>query len=194
MLTEADLPDLGDTVSALFFGGISLVSEPAADTYAALCAREAGRRPIMIDPNVRPGFITDQPRYRARLAAMLDKADIVKLSDEDMEWLGESPEGLLACGVALVLITRGAEGVTAYRSGGSFETPAQKAAVVDTVGAGDTFNAGVLAGLQRDGLLTREALVTAPDAALQPAITLGTRVAAITVSRAGANPPWDHEL
>ena len=66
--------------------------------------------------------------------------------------------------------------------------------MVDTVGAGDTFNAGVLAGLQRDGLLTREALVTAPDAALQPAITLGTRVAAITVSRAGANPPWDHEL
>mgnify|MGYP002823623631 CR=1 FL=1 len=69
-LTEADLPHLGDETEALFFGGISLVSEPAADTYAALCA-QAGERLVMMDPNIRPSFITDPERYRARLAQML---------------------------------------------------------------------------------------------------------------------------
>ena len=72
--------------------------------------------------------------------------------------------------------------------------PATPATVVDTVGAGDTFNAGLLAGLHRDGLLTRSALRTASLQALHPALRLGAQAAAITVSRAGANPPWDHEL
>ncbi len=194
MLSDDDLPNLGDEVSALFFGGISLVAEPAANAYAALCQREAGQRLIMIDPNIRPGFITDEDSYRTRLTAMLRHSDIVKLSDEDMDWLGETPETLIDQGVALVLITRGAEGASVYRPGGTFAVPARKAEVVDTVGAGDTFNAGVLAGLQRSGLLNRAALDSATDADLIPAIELGARVAAITVARAGANPPWDHEL
>ena len=194
MLAPADLPELTDDVQALFFGGISLVGEPAADTYAALCAREAGKRPIMIDPNIRPGFVTDEARYRARLAGMLTVADIVKISDEDMHWLGTTPQALIAGGVALVLETRGAEGVQAMTARDSFHVPAQRATVVDTVGAGDTFNAGLLAGLHRDGLLSRAALDSASPDALTPAITLGTRAAAVTVSRAGANPPWAHEL
>ena len=194
MLAEADLPGLSAEVQALFFGGISLVGEPAADTYAALCAREAGRRLIMIDPNIRPGFITDPARYRARLEGMLRACDIVKISDEDMHWLGTTPADLLAQGAALVLETRGAQGVHAVTPQGSWDVAAQKAEVVDTVGAGDTFNAGLLAGLARDGLLSRAALEAASPGALTPAITLGTRAAAVTVSRAGANPPWAHEL
>ncbi|NIY97565.1 carbohydrate kinase [Salipiger sp. HF18] len=173
-LTEADLPHLGDETEALFFGGISLVSEPAADTYAALCA-QAGERLVMMDPNIRPSFITDPERYRARLAQMLARADVVKISDEDMAWLGTTPAELIAGGAALVLETRGAAGVLA-------------------VGAGDTFNAGFLAGLWRDGLLSRASLRAAPLEALQPAIALGAKAAAVTVSRAGANPPWDTEL
>ena len=78
MLTADDLPALDDSVSALFFGGISLVSEPQADSYATLCAR-AGDLPVMIDPNIRPGFIADKARYRARLDRMLARADIVKI-------------------------------------------------------------------------------------------------------------------
>ncbi|MDU8909842.1 carbohydrate kinase [Aestuariicoccus sp. MJ-SS9] len=193
MLTKADLPDTS-ACAALFFGGISLVSEPAADAYAALCAREAGQRPIMIDPNIRPGFITDEPRYRARLNAMLGAADIVKISDEDMAWLGTTPETLIAGGTALVLITRGAEGVDAHNAAGQIRVPAHKATVVDTVGAGDTFNAGLLAGLWRAGQLDRDLLRATPLDALRPAIDLGARAAAVTVSRAGANPPWDTEL
>ena len=194
MLTEGDLPILSDNVNAVFFGGISLVSEPAADTYAALCAREAGKRIIMIDPNIRPGFITDEPRYRARLDKMLAQADIIKVSDEDMEWIGVTAEQLIDGGAVLVLVTRGSEGVDAVTANGTFRVAAQKAEVVDTVGAGDTFNAGLLAGLDEAGLLTRDALKAADQDALTPALRLGTFAAAITVSRAGANPPWRSEL
>ncbi len=194
MLTEGDLPTLNDSVNAVFFGGISLVSEPAADTYAALCAREAGKRIIMIDPNIRPGFITDEPRYRARLDKMLAQADIIKVSDEDMEWIGVTAEQLIDGGAVLVLVTRGSEGVDAVTAKGTFRVAAQKAEVVDTVGAGDTFNAGLLAGLDEAGLLTRDALEAADQDALTPALRLGTFAAAITVSRAGANPPWRSEL
>ncbi|MCD1619741.1 carbohydrate kinase [Salipiger manganoxidans] len=193
MLTEDDLPDLGDSTEALFFGGISLVSEPGADAYAALCAR-SGDRVVMIDPNIRPSFITDERRYRARLGTMLRRADIVKISDEDMDWLGTTPDALHADGAALVLMTRGAAGVRASTPETSFEVPAVRTEVVDTVGAGDTFNAGLLAGLSQAGLLTRAALRAATPEALRPAVELGARAAAITVSRAGANPPWDHEL
>ena len=193
MLTEDDLPDLGDGTEALFFGGISLVSEPGADAYAALCAR-SGDRVVMIDPNIRPSFITDERRYRARLGTMLRRADIVKISDEDMDWLGTTPDALHADGAALVLMTRGAAGVRASTTETSFEVPAVRTEVVDTVGAGDTFNAGLLAGLSQAGLLTRAALRAAESEALRPAVELGARAAAITVSRAGANPPWDHEL
>lgn len=197
MLLESDLPDLPDSVGALFFGGISLVSEPAADTYAALMTREAGERLTMIDPNIRPSFITDPDRYRARIGGMLRAADIVKISDEDMSWItGDGGEAafLEMTGAALVLLTRGAEGVTAIRGTDRVDVPAQKATVVDTVGAGDTFNAGLLAGLHRDGLLSRAAIEGAAMSALIPAVELGAAAAAVTVSRAGANPPWAEEL
>ncbi|REA89318.1 carbohydrate kinase, partial [Staphylococcus pseudintermedius] len=87
LLSEGDLPALPAEVSALFFGGISLVSEPAADTYATLMAREAASRVTMLDPNIRPGFITDPARYRDRIGRMLGMADIIKISDEDLHWL-----------------------------------------------------------------------------------------------------------
>ncbi|KMK66744.1 carbohydrate kinase [Puniceibacterium sp. IMCC21224] len=194
MLSADDLPELGPEVQALFFGGISLVSEPAADSYAALCAREVGSRLVMLDPNIRPTFITDEPRYRTRLTAMLAQSDVIKVSDEDMDWLGTTPEQLIAAGTALVLVTRGAEGVDATTAGGTLRVPANRATVVDTVGAGDTFNAGVLAGLARDGLLDRAKMRAAALTDLRPAVELGARAAAVTVSRAGANPPWLDEL
>ncbi|MWD27614.1 carbohydrate kinase [Aquicoccus sp. SCR17] len=197
MLTPADLPALPDEVAALFFGGISLVSEPCAESYAALLQREAGRRLMMIDPNIRPGFITDEARYRARLKAMLAGADIVKVSDEDLAWIAGSDDAgdlLSMSGAALVLVTKGADGVEATTRHHRFTVPARKAEVVDTVGAGDTFNAGLLAGLERTSLLSREAVRTALPEALRPAVELGAAAAAVTVSRAGANPPWSEEL
>ncbi|WP_322891500.1 MULTISPECIES: carbohydrate kinase [unclassified Yoonia] len=195
MLTPADLPDT--QAEALFFGGISLVVEPCAAAYETLMLREAPRAVTMIDPNIRPGFIKDEPAYRARLDRMLAVADIIKISDEDLAWIsGDTDAAALRAktGAAVVLLTRGADGVTVVTAAGNFDVPAVKATVVDTVGAGDTFSAGFLANLDAQGLLTKAALATADRDALTAATAFGARVAAITVSRAGANPPWASEL
>ncbi|WP_101340955.1 carbohydrate kinase family protein [Cereibacter azotoformans] len=200
LLAPADLPALPDSVSTLFFGGISLVNEPAAATYEALMAREAGARVTMLDPNIRPGFITDPSAYRARIGRMIALADIVKLSDEDLHWLegpGEIPalaRALLARGPRLVLITEGARGAHAITATQERFCPATPVAVADTVGAGDTFNAGILAALHEAGALSKAAVASLPHEVLDAALSLGTRAAAVTVSRPGANPPWADEL
>jgi len=90
MLTPADLPPLPRSVEALFFGGISLVVEPYVQAYEALMLREAGSRVTMIDPNIRPSFITDEAAYRARLARIIAAADNVKLSHDDLGWRADN--------------------------------------------------------------------------------------------------------
>lgn len=201
MISPVDLPASLEGIKALFFGGISLAVEPCADTYETLCLREAARLPVMIDPNIRPSFITDAARYRARLARMLAVADIIKLSVEDLAWLSnnsseaEAVDDLLTAGAKLVLITKGADGVTAYSADGQLTHPVIPATVVDTVGAGDTFNAGILTGLAEAGYLSKAALAAPlPQDVLKAALDLGVRAAAVTVARAGANPPMRAEV
>jgi len=202
MLTSSDLPALQPEVSALYFGGISLACEPGADAYAALLAKEGPDRLVMLDPNIRPGFIADAARYRDRLEGMIAQADIVKISDEDLDWIvpgadthPQKSRALLDLGARTVILTQGAQGATAYlRNGTEVHVPARPAQIVDTVGAGDTFNAGVLASLSQAGWLRKDRWADITAAQMNDALTLGAQVAAITVSRAGANPPWAHEL
>ena len=202
MIRAEDMPALTSDITALFFGGISLASDPSASAYAALLDRQGGPRAVMIDPNIRPLFITDADGYRRRMAAMISQADIVKVSDEDLNWLNPAPltqaekiSAMLDTGPSVVIVTQGAEGAIATLADGtSIAVPAVKTNVVDTIGAGDTFNAGFLAKLSELGLLTPEALGTLDPDALRDAMTYGARVAAITVSRVGANPPWANEL
>lgn len=200
MLTPGDLPVLNDSVDALFFGGISLIGEPCGSAYEALMTREAASKVTMIDPNIRTSFITNEDTYRGRLSRMLALADIVKLSDEDMEWLlgpGDIEERagqILAGGSKLVFITEGGEGARAFTADREIHLKAQTVDVVDTVGAGDTFNAGVLAELSRAGVLNKAAINSISADVVEAALSLGMRSAAITVSRAGANPPWADEL
>jgi fructokinase len=202
MISPDDLPMLTDDVSALFFGGISLACQPGATAYQALLEREHHNRAVMIDPNIRPGFIDDEPGYRARLAAMLSRADIVKVSDEDLNWIEPAPlslhdkvRRLLDMGPALVILTRGADGATGYSAAGAEITvPVERTRIVDTVGAGDTFNAGVMAKLSELGALQKKRLRELEPEVIRQALTFGARVAAVTVSRAGANPPWAEEL
>ncbi|MDR7125846.1 carbohydrate kinase [Pseudotabrizicola sp. 4114] len=201
MLSPDQLPTLPGTVSTLFFGGISLVNDPAASTYEALQNREAAARVTMIDPNIRPGFIAGkEAEYRARIERMIARADIVKLSDEDLHWLMGAGDlsalarQIIATGPKLVFITEGAAGARALTATQNRFFAATPVTVADTVGAGDTFNAGALSALHAAGALTKAALTSLPDATLDAALSLGTRAAAITVSRPGANPPWANEL
>jgi fructokinase len=208
MLTAADLPTLPAAINALFFGGISLVNDPAASTYEALQLREAPARVTMIDPNFRAAFVDAQDSltpgtkaaYMARVDRMLAKADIVKLADEEIhkiygaDDLAAFARTLLTKGPKVVFITEGSKGARAITATHDRFIAATPVTVADTVGAGDTFNAGVMTALHRAGLLTKTAITALSADALDAALTLGTRAAAITVSRPGANPPWANEL
>ncbi|CUH69988.1 2-dehydro-3-deoxygluconokinase [Thalassovita autumnalis] len=201
-LRSSDLPQLPDSVQALYFGGISLVNGPAADTYAEFATQEETRRLIMLDPNIRPGLAEDEAIYRSRLDRMLTVTDIVKLSDEDLDWLVPGPashaekiQAMIAKGPMLALLTKGAEGAEAFhRNGSTASVASEKVEVVDTVGAGDTFNAGALAKMQSLGILSRDTLNDATEDQLSDVLAHAAKVAAVTVSRAGANPPWSDEL
>jgi fructokinase len=200
MIAVEDLPAIPDITRAMFFGGISLVAEPCGSTYEHLMHSAPDHVVKMVDPNIRPSFIQDEDAYRARIDRMIAAADIVKLSDEDLVWLRGAGDidalarQMLDEGPSLICITRGADGATGYGPSGSVAVPAQRVKVVDTVGAGDTFNAGVLAGLDRGGLLTKSAVSALAMDDIRSALEMGIAAAAVTVSRAGANPPWSSEL
>lgn len=202
MLTAERLPSIPAEVSTLFFGGISLINEPCAATLAYLQKREARDRVIMLDPNIRTGFISDTKAYRKRINAMIALSDIVKVSDEDLSWLvpGEGTlehkcRMLQRTGPSLIVVTRGGDEVTALMSDGErVSARPKRVKVADTVGAGDTFNAGLLAKLSDLGVLTKPGIAEIDAALLKAALAFGTEVAAVTVSRSGADAPWLHEL
>jgi len=202
MLSPDQLPTVPDSAQALYFGGISLINAPAADFYVSLAMREAPTKVIVADPNIRANFVTDEPRYRARLDQLIGCTDILKVSDEDLDWIVPGPQShlekaavLRTRGPQIVVLTRGADGASALFGDGEIaQASVPKVTVADTVGAGDTFNAGFLASLSQGGLLTKSQIrALAPDD-IQKALEYGARVAAVTVSRPGANPPWKSEL
>lgn len=200
MLTIDDLPQLGNEIEAMLFGAISLISEPAGSAYEEFMRREHESRVMMLDPNIRPNFIPDKAKHLRRIRAMMAMADIVKLSDEDLNWFGEAGShedvirNWLDRGPKLIVVTRGSEGAIGYTREHTVTVMTEKVKVVDTVGAGDTFNAGILASLQEQGLLTKTAIAGLSQDAIGKALALGNKAAAVTVSRAGANPPWRHEI
>jgi fructokinase len=200
MVSKDDLPLMGDDIDALLFGGISLIPEPCGSAYEELMRREHGRRLVMLDPNIRAAFIQDRDAHLARMRRMIAMADIVKVSGEDLAWFGADDaqafaSACLAGGTRLLLVTAGGRGVSAYVHGGArIHIPANAVKVVDTVGAGDSFNAGLLAALAERGMLSKEAVADLDEKVLGELLEFAVRAATVTVSRAGANPPWRHEI
>ncbi|GAB93171.1 carbohydrate kinase family protein [Gordonia rhizosphera] len=188
------------TVSAVCFGTLSLVLEPGATVYESVLRRchDEGRL-VALDPNIRPSVIADHDAYRRRFASWMDAVDIVKLSDEDAEWLSIGPDGStvadwLAAGVTAVIRTAGPDGITVDTADFSSVVPAVTTPVVDTIGAGDSVLGGVLRHLDRIGALAPAAVARLSREQWTATVEFAGQVAAITVSRPGADPPWASEL
>ncbi|NUP82918.1 MAG: carbohydrate kinase [Nonomuraea sp.] len=192
---ELDPSRLGGA-SCLHTGSMALVRAPGSAAIEEFARAAAGRATISVDPNVRPTFAT---REDYQVARWCEWADILKLSDDDLAFLlpGVSVERACdtwhAAGARLVVVTRGAAGALVSLDGERAEVPAPRVAVVDTVGAGDSFTAGLLHALEAKGLLGGRLDDLDLDGAVTAA-TFATRVSALTCSVAGANPPWANQL
>jgi fructokinase len=180
---------------AVSFGTCSLVLEPGASAYEELMRAAAAQGVFTaLDPNVRAGLIPDADAYRARFKSWLPSVSLLKLSEEDARWLGGTPQEWLAAGPAAVVITRGGDGLTAFTAGGEYTVPGERVEVVDTIGAGDTVNAALLHGLAARDALSAQALAALGPDGWTGLLGFAARAAAITCSRAGAEPPYAHEL
>ncbi|RZT84568.1 fructokinase [Pseudonocardia sediminis] len=192
-------PDGTTPVVALHSGSLALTTPPGAEELRALMARAVDTATISYDPNCRPLLMGDPAEVLAGVHELLGLADVVKVSDEDLRWLtpGREPTDVitewLELGPALVAVTLGGEGVVAGTASGLHTVrPGQKVDVVDTVGAGDSFSAAMLAGLHRRGLLgagARDDLYRIDAGTLDAVLDEAGAAAAITCSRHGANPP-----
>jgi fructokinase len=200
MLAPADLPALPAEISTLHFSAVSLVQEPCGSAYEALVAREHGRRVISLDPNVRPSLIRDRAPYLARIERLMAMADVVKLSEDDLRWLApgtsfaDFADARLGDGPSLMILTRGEDGATAITRRLTLDVPGRTVTVADTVGAGDTFTAGLHAWLQQAGRLDKGGIAGLSRDDLAKALDYAVTAASITVSRPGADPPWRHEM
>lgn len=198
-LTQADLPALGPEVLGLHVGSYTLVRPPVADALAALVRREH-QRLVSLDPNIRPTVEPDMAVWRARIAALLPLVSVVKASDEDIGLLhpGEAPESVaarwLAEGPGLVVVTRGAAGAFGLTRAGRVDVAAPRVAVVDTVGAGDTFQAALIDGLLARGPGGRAAVAGIASDELERLLRRCVAAAAITCGRQGADLPRAAEL
>lgn len=194
-LAPSDLPELGDEVSCLHLGTLALAIDPPAGALELLLERESERRLVVVDPNVRPDVIADAESYRRHFESWLGRAHVLKASAFDVEWLypGLAPEAFakraLERGARLAVVTLGAEGAIALTRAGSAQVEALDVEVVDTVGAGDAFGAGLLRRLWASDRLHPPAVGRMDDAELEDVLRFASAVAALQCSRAGAVPP-----
>ena len=186
---------------ALLVGGISLQSEPCGSSWQWLIKQVSGHLPIYLDANIRPDFIENKHSYFDRFVRLTSKVDIVKISEDDYRYLygaqdfNKVSKDWLNNGVKLVIFTLGAEGSKViYDNGKEVFAKSKKVDVVDTIAAGDTFNAGFLLSLDEQGFLDRESLDIISETQLEKALTFANKVASFTVTKKGANPPWLDEI
>jgi fructokinase len=197
LTAETALEALPARVDILHVGTLGLVLEPVATAMEAVVERLADDALVAVDPNCRPWVVNDREAYRERIRRVLGRAHVVKVSEEDIEFLEPDRAGvdgvraLLEHGPAVGLLTRGPNGALVVTRTAEVAVPAPRAKVVDTIGAGDAFGGGFLAwwserGLGRDELGQIDLVVEATEFACL--------VAARTCSRPGASPPYRSEL
>lgn len=194
---------LPEQVHAVHTSSIAAVLDPGAATVAQVLDRYRERATISYDPNARPTLMGEAAAARERIEAIIVRADVVKTSDEDVAWLygTDDVEDVVSSwrslGPGLTVLTRGGDGAVGFTDSGRVQVAPVKVEVADTVGAGDTFSAGILDALADKRLLgaqNREALAALPSDDVAAVLRRAARLASVTVSRSGANPPWSHEL
>lgn len=197
-LTPAAVADVPVDAATFFTGGLGLVLEPMASTVLGVVETLPSTAMVVVDVNCRPQVITDRPAWAARLDRVLARADLVKVSDEDLRFLDAgrdsraAAEALLDRGAGAVVVTAGGGRATVVSTDGAsdVELPPAAAPVVDTIGAGDTFVGGLLAWLDGRRLGGSDLTVEV----LADAVRAGHAAAAVVVTRRGADPPWRAEL
>jgi fructokinase len=200
MLAPEDLPPLPDRISALHLGSFPLALEPCGSAFEELCRRECHNRVIHFDPNIRANLIKDRKSHRQRVERVVAMSDLIKMSDEDLAWMAPDAnveafaKDWLARGAKLVVVTHGKDGAVAFTRSFRAEVPGVEVKVADTIGAGDTFTAGILAALYQAKRLKKDTIAVLDQDSVLAALNLAVRAAAVTVSRPGADPPWSHEL
>jgi fructokinase len=199
-LAPEQVPILPDDAWAIHVGTLALAIDPPALAYEALVDREAGRRRIILDPNVRPAVFGDADKYRRRFERISRLADLVKLSEDDAAWIypGLSAEEvlklILAFGPTVVAVTRGQQGAIAASGDAFADVAGIPVPVVDTVGAGDSFGAALVAALIDDGAFGLQATQGPDEAVLTRAVSYAVAASAITCTRTGATPPSRAEI
>ena len=199
-LGVAALAALPPAMNALHLGSYAMVVEPIASTLRTLVEREHARTLISYDPNVRLNVEPDLMRWRSALQWMLPRSHLLKISEEDLALLQPDMSAqafalqALERGARLVVVTRGAGGATGWSAGVSVHVPAVQVPVVDTVGAGDTFQAALLTWLSEHDGLSPQGCAAMAAAPLRAALQFAIRAAAITCSRRGADLPRRSEL
>jgi fructokinase len=194
---EAALAARPDEVQIVHAGTLGLVLEPTADALEAVIGRLSGHAMVLIDPNIRPDIIPDPDAYRARLARVLAMSHVVKVSEEDLDWIApgrrsvDAVRELLDGGPSVGLLTRGPSGALVITRTAEVAVPSPRTKVVDTIGAGDAFGGGFAAWWHARGL-GREALGDIDSAVA--ATEFACLVAARTCERPGASPPRLSEL
>jgi fructokinase len=199
-LTPEQLPVLTDDAWAIHVGTLSLAIDPPAAAYEALVHREAGRRQIIFDPNVRPMVFGDVATYRRRFERLAKLADLVKLSEDDVAWiypragLDEVIERILGFGPRVVAVTRGKNGAVAASGDAFADIAGVPVAVVDTIGAGDTFGAAFIAALLDAAAFGPESSGPVDEPVLARAVSYAVAASAIACTRTGAVPPTRDEI
>ena len=182
---------------ALFTGGLGLGLDPIATTIEQLFTGAPTDCLTMLDINCRPATITDRPRYLARVERMLARADIVKVSDDDVEYLTparaplDAAAEMLERGARVVLLTAGVGPVEVLTAEGRFQVAVEPVPVVDTIGAGDAFDGGFLAWWIGSGRGRSDLSISAD---LRSAVEAANAVAGLTCTRRGADPPRRADL
>ena len=184
-------------------GSIASMLAPGARDVLAAILHARPFATVSYDPNCRPSIIRDASYAREQAEKFVALADVVQASDEDLEWLypgqdpRESARRWLGLGPAVVVVTRGSKGPWAVVDRGECQVPAPATSVVDTVGAGDSFMAALLSAIvdrELDGAQRRNDLRDLSVEQMQGVLSFASAAAAVTVSRAGANPPTRDEL